>query len=580
MLKDELMNELPKGLLKWYHFRKGSRVLYFIDRNDVLKSIFTEKNMEMVCAKTYEITQIFVDKNRENFDYIVAVGVIERCKLPQKDIALWKQMLKSDGILLLGMDNRLGLRYFCGDKDSYTGNIFDSLDNYKRIMQWERDRMQGRAYTKYEIEKILCEGGIDGYKFYSVLPNLDFPQFIYAHDYEPVEELITRYIPMYNNPNTVFLDEGCLYRDLIDNKIFHAMANSYLIECPMNKEYMPVKHVTVSMDRGCNNALFTVIRSDGKVEKKAVYPEGQVKIEQLFKHSSDLRRHGLNVVDAVIENDILIMPYIDAEIATTYFKCLFHTDTEYFIKEIDRFRETILQSSEHVQEDQGDGMGVVLKRGYLDLVPLNCFVINRKYVFYDQEFCEENCPANIIIYRALVITYSVDSDMNRILPIEYFFKRYGLDKKIDLWNVKAREFLDNLRCQKELQVVYEQHAINSETIKMNRKRMNYSQDEYQKIFFDIFYGLENKKLIIFGSGDFARKFVKKYGQNYPIYAVIDNNEKRWGRSFAGIQILPPNNLMRFALNEYKVIICIKDYDAVIKQLNSMGIRDIGVYDGR
>lgn len=578
MIQNELTCELPKGLLQWYDFKKNGKVLYLTDQNDYLKSMFMDKKMEILCLKSYEVTEVFVNSNRQSFDYIIAIGVLERCHRPQKDISLWKQLLKENGTLLLGVDNRLGLRYFCGDKDKYTDKLFDSIENYKRMLIQERNELEGRLYAKSEIIDFLNNNGIDNCKFYSVLPDLNFPQFIYSHDYNPVEELVTRYTPTYNNPDTVYLDERFLYETLIKNGLFHPMANSYIIECPMNGNYTPVHHVTVSMDRGHENAMFTIIREDGKVEKKAAYPEGITKLQQMMENCADLRIHGLNVVDAVIKDNVFVMPYIDAEIATTYFIRLAKVDKNRFIEEVDHFRNLILQSSEHICEDRNDGMGVILKRGYIDLVPLNCFVIDGKYVFYDQEFYEDNCYANLIIYRMLVIIYSAECDMGRILPMDFFIKRYGLNKQYDLWVQKANEFISNLRHHKELSLVYRGHIVDSEVMNTNRQRMNYSGDEYRKIFVEIFNGLGNRKIIVFGSGRFAKRFIEIYKRDYSIYAIVDNNSEKWGQTIDGIPILPPEELLKLDIKEYKVIVCIKNYNAVVKQLKNMGINNIGVYD--
>lgn len=578
MSTEELIRELPKGILKWYRFKENSKVLYLTDRNDLLKIMFAEQGIETVCIKSFEVPQLLLDRYRESFDYIVAIGIIERCADPQKDISLWKTLLKKDGVLLIGADNRLGLRYFCGDRDEYTGRSFDSIENYRRISMQDRNRLKGRTYAKYEIKELLSDSGINEYKFYTVLPTLDFPQLIYADDYEPVEELATRYIPMYYNPDTIFLEEEHLYGDLIKNGVFHAFANAYLIECPMNGQYTPIQHVTVSMDRGHDNALFTIIRKDGRVEKKAAYPEGQAKMEQMMEYSADLQAHGLNVVDSAIENGVLVMPYVDAEIVTAYFARLIKKDKNQFIEAMDSFRNLILQSSEHVLEDQGDGIGILLKRGYLDLVPLNCFMDNGKYVFYDQEFCEENYPANAIIYRSLNIAYSADREMQRIIPMEFFIKRYGLEEKRDLWNTKTGEFLNKLHHLRELGVFNERYKRNIEVLNTNRQRMNYSASEYQRLFVDVFKGVENKRLIIFGSGTFAKKFIELYGQDYTIDAIVDNDEQKWGQSFEGINILSPDELVKMDTNTYKVIICIKNYITVIKQLRNMGVKHFSIYD--
>ena len=62
------------------------------------------------------------------------------------------------------MNNRFGLKYFCGDKDPYTGRNF-------------------------------------------ALSDLDNSRLIYAENYLPNEDLSNRLFPTYYYPNTVFLEE-------------------------------------------------------------------------------------------------------------------------------------------------------------------------------------------------------------------------------------------------------------------------------------------------------------------------------------------------------------------------------------
>lgn len=569
MTADEIIMELPKGLLGWYHFKENSRVLYLTDDNDNLKDMFIEKGLIVTCAKASD--DVICE---ECFDYVVAVGVLERCEQPVEILRKWKSYIKQDGVLLLGVDNRLGLRYFCGDRDKFTQRNFDGIEHYRRILYKDREQLEGRAYAWYEIEDMLAEAGIIRHKSYSVLPNLDFPQLIYSEDYLPEEELSNRYFPIYHYPESVFLEEEFLYFDLVKNGMFHKMANAYLLECPMSGAFEPVKHVTISLDRGRKAALFTVI-SDDKVEKRAVYEEGKAKMRMLVENAEDLRKHGLSVVEGILDGDTYVMPYVKGISAVTYFNELLKSDKERFIREVDRFRELILQSSDHVPNDDGE---VILKRGYLDLVPLNCFYIDGEFVFYDQEFYQENCPANVIIMRLVDHIYRGGLEMESILSREYFIDRYQLGKNLDKWRRISGEFLSKLRHQRELRVFNERYQRNCETVNSNRQRMNFSAMEYQHLFVDIFRNVENKKLIVFGSGTFAKKFLTLYKKEHPVYAIVDNNADKWGMKLEDIEIGSPELLKSFSAEEYKVIICIKNYVAVMKQLIDVGVKNIGIYD--
>ena len=356
------------------------------------------------------------------------------------------------------------------------------------------------------------------------------------------------------------------------------MANAYLIECTINGKLSDIDHVTCSMDRGKERALFTIIRHSGTVEKRAAYQEGRKRLTCFIEHARDLKNHGIAVVDAQIKNDTYVMPYVKGEVAQLYLKRLIRTDINRFFQELDYFRDLILQSSDIVKEDMGDGEGAILRRGYLDMVPLNSFHLNGTFVFYDQEFCEENYPANAIIARMITTLYSGNWELDKIMPIEELFSRYHLTKNLTHWLEMERIFLSNLVNAEKLRIYYGRHRIGDETIHSNSQRINCSESEYRKIFIDIFKDTDNRKLILFGSGNFTKKFLALYEKDYPVYAIIDNNANRWGEKMNGIAIQSPEILKQLSCDTYKVIVCIKNYASVISQLESMGVTQYSIYD--
>ena len=161
------------------------------------------------------------------------------------------------------------------------------------------------------------------------------------------------------------MNERMLYGDLVDNDMFHQMANAYLIECTIDSTLSDIDHVTCSMDRGREMALFTIIHHLERVEKRAAYPEGRKRLALFVEHGNDLAAHGISMVDARIEKDTYVMPFMKGETAQLYLKRLILTNKDAFLQEMDHFRNLILQSSEHVREDAGDGEGVILRKGYI-----------------------------------------------------------------------------------------------------------------------------------------------------------------------------------------------------------------------
>lgn len=577
---DKIIWDIPKGLLNWYNFSLEGTVLCIGDERSSIKELLEEQCRTVISADTTaSLCESFFKQYQEAFDYIVAVGMTERLADPVQALSLWNGLLKSDGRLLLGMDNRLGLRYFCGDRDPFTNRSFDGIENYRRVLKEDRRNLRGRNYSKEEIRNILDLSGWTGRKFYSVLPTLEQPQLIYSEDYLPAEELDIRLFPMYHYPDSVFLEEEFLYKDIIKNGMFHTMANSFLIECSKNNTFEGIRHVTVSMDRGRENAMATVIRDDNTVEKRALYEEGNHKLQELKKNEDYLRSHGLNVLEGEYNKGSYIMPYMDSEISLTYLRRLAAENLDKFKKEVNRFRDLILQSSEHVEaEEEQRGLGILLRRGYVDLVPLNCFYDNGEYIFYDQEFYEENYPANAIILRMLEIIYAGDFQMEALLPRKYFYEKYGLEEKLELWCRMAWDFTTKLRNQKELRRFNERFQRNMEVIHTNRQRINYSASEYQRIFVDIFRNAENRKIILFGSGNFTKHFLSRFKNQYEVYAIVDNNQSKWGSRLDGIEILPPHIIEEIPKEESRIIICIKNYIAIVQQLQQMGVTDYCIYD--
>lgn len=616
MTADELIKELPKGLIKWCGFKKGRKALYITGRKKLDYSL-SEALSE--CGLHVETTDLeHMAACAGEYSYILMSTVIEQSKSKEDASVLvqkTRMLLEEDGKLFLVTDNRMSVRYFCGDKDPYTGRNFDGIEDYRRVSTIGGRTLEGRLYSKAELEYILEKAGFIHHRVYSVFPEIECPQILFSEDYTPEEELGIRIFPQYHSPDTIFLEEENLYTSMLENGLFHRMANGFVIECPLDGSFTEADQITVSIDRGRENALCTILNRKCMVMKKPLYPEGRGKLERLKENNCYLRLHGIKMIEGEIVDETFQMPYIKGIPLVTYFRELLTEDRMEFFRQFDELWTQILYSSEHTpyeevewehfnpwwdeEEDEGrrrkvdrsrwkkvafgtdedrENLGPILRRGYIDLVLLNGFFVKGEYVFFDQELFVKNLPAKAVMLRNIDLLYHGDGRIEHILQKKELLERYKIEPCKEIYYAYIRYFLTKLRNDDVLSEYHRQRRRNNEIVHSNRQRMNYSAEEYQELFVDIFKNIENKKLYLFGSGNFARKFLALYQDEYEITGILDNNEEKWGTKMEGIPVTGPSVLKDLTPGTCKVIICIKNYVEVLKQLRELGVNDVCIYD--
>lgn len=625
MTEQDLIRELGKGLLKWIDFQANTRALV-VGTQKGQEQLFVEVLEEYgVNTDILSVDTILHKEKKEIYDFIIISTELEKEKAKisgngnpvEELLEVAKGLLKTDGRLFICVENRLGIRYFCGDKDPYTERNFDSIENYRRIGVNNTQTLQGKLYSKAEIVDLLEQSGFVYHKFYSVFPELIAPQILISEDYYPTEELNIRIFPQYHSPDTIFLEEEHLYTTLMENKLFHSMANGFFIECAYTKEgkenFESANQVTISMDRGKEDALCTIITEDNMVMKKPIYVEGEKKLKNLKENQIYLSQHEVPMVLGKIKDGSYQMPFVKGIPLVTYFRNLLRTDIDKFYKELDGFWELILRSSEKVsysdidwqtfnpywdeeekkkkkkvdrskwhrivmENDGREVFGPILKRGYVDFVLLNGLMTEQGMQFFDQESYIENFPARAIMLRNINFIYQGNLDLGKILSLEKLYDRYEIKGYREIYQLKANYFLTKLRNDEVLKAFHTSRRRNVEILNSNRQRMNYSTEEYLRLFVNIFYNIENKKLYLFGSGTFTKKFLAMYDSEYQITGILDNNKEKWGETLENIPIMSPDVLEGQDASTYKVIICIKNYVGVLKQVKSLGAKNIGIYD--
>lgn len=430
MLNNELIAQLKSGLTKWYDFPEGGHV--FVADNAMEIKLPTD----------------------QKYDYLVVSDGLEKAVDVKALLADLAGAVKEDGIGLLAFNNRLAIKYFCGD--SPAGNMF----------------------SKAEIEQLLIDAGFINFKFYSVFSDLNNPSHIFAEGYNPGEDLANRFFPTYNTPETVFLKEEEYYRVLFENGLLHSMANGYLVEVSKSKEVKlsDVLQVTSTLDRDSENAFITIIHGDGTVVKKNPFGLGKEHFDRMLSYAEDLKGRGIELVDMKMAGDALSMPFVDAPTGQLALKEAFLKDKDTFYKMMDAFRNQIMKSSDIIGQDKD--LGPIVRYGYIDMVPLNSFYREGKFIFFDQEFRVENYPLNAIVFRMIATFYFGNEKLEEIIRAEEVYKRYGVFDNFERFVKLESEFLAPLRNEEKLTEYHRSVRRDDLMTRKNLEKISMSADKY------------------------------------------------------------------------------------------------------
>ena len=109
---EEIIAELPKGLIKWYSFDPKRTALYITGNtrtDQILYEAVKESGMSVDLLKAEEIRGI-ADSNVPQYDYVILSYVLEQTEDMNAGAGFLtdvRHVLKTDGRLFMGLDNRL-----------------------------------------------------------------------------------------------------------------------------------------------------------------------------------------------------------------------------------------------------------------------------------------------------------------------------------------------------------------------------------------------------------------------------------------------------------------------------------------
>jgi 2-polyprenyl-3-methyl-5-hydroxy-6-metoxy-1,4-benzoquinol methylase len=179
---------------------------------------------------------------QDKVDVVTLIGVLEYARLfveatepIQSMLEICRKNLVENGILIIAIENQLGLKYFNGASEDHTGGIFDSIQD----LYGEKTVV---TFGKQELRSRLEAAGFSAVEFLYPFPDYKLPQLILQEEALLQENFrVGQLIGQYRSRdysgqhNRLFLEDLC-WPVLERNKIIGDLSNSFLVLASNNPE--------------------------------------------------------------------------------------------------------------------------------------------------------------------------------------------------------------------------------------------------------------------------------------------------------------------------------------------------------
>lgn len=195
------LSPVRENILSWYPFRKNASALEIGAGPGAVTGILCRKLASVTsvdlskrrCMINYERhrsadnLKIMVGNLNEMkfpglFDYVILNGVFEYAGSFTREGEPYKtflrrcaSFLKEDGVLLVAIENRLGLKYFAGAPEDHTGNYMEGLKGYRK-------GSGVRTFSRAEWRGLAADCGLRVRRFYYPSPDYKFPGEVFTDE--------------------------------------------------------------------------------------------------------------------------------------------------------------------------------------------------------------------------------------------------------------------------------------------------------------------------------------------------------------------------------------------------------------
>jgi 2-polyprenyl-3-methyl-5-hydroxy-6-metoxy-1,4-benzoquinol methylase len=435
------------NLLKWFPFNSQGSALEIGAGCGALTGLLCEK-LDKVIALEYSSRRAHITAQRHShcsnlevfvgglqefdcekqFDYITVIGVLEYAggfyggdNPYESFLAKLKKMLKSDGILILAIENKIGLKYLTGAAEDHTGRIFDSIYDYPSTNIV-------RTFCKRELMEMLHAAGFCDLKWYYPFPDYKLPHIILSDKTLPCDrsDLVWSFCPVQTGwkPRKEIISEELLGKTIAKAGLLGEFANSFLVIGGLNASSEKTSCLRFeSTNQGRKPEFRTELMICQADQKKlfiktsvtdAAQPfiklivEREKKNQEYFKDCFEVLCGKLK--DNRIEYDYLSFPSLQDKIQEYLRQGNYQHANKLFqnyIDKINSLEKVKIIPEEFLRVIAKDAHGVkseldCLLRGLPDLTPQNILIDGNRWIVLDNEWSFDfPMPIIFIFFRAI-----------------------------------------------------------------------------------------------------------------------------------------------------------------------------------
>jgi SAM-dependent methyltransferase len=350
------------------------------------------QNVLVVCDNF----QDFVSE--EQFDYVTLIGVLEYSNLFIKAANPFLQMLqkvkgfvKSEGELIVAIENKLGLKYWAGAPEDHVGKPYFGIED-------KYHKGTAETFGRAELSQLLQGAGYAQVQYYYPFPDYKLPEVVIteaglAHkDLDIAGLLIEKIDYTQNQQYRNQFSTSLALQGLHDNGLVPDFSNSFLIKAAIQKiATAETLHLAYAYSTG-RKKFFS------KENVFEATKEGDIQVVRKYLYQDS------PVVGVTLSNRIQDETYIKGE--SLYKELLaIVARSGWTLEEVSQWAQKyyrVLKSQAYSRNGE-----LWLSGQYLDLTPFNILVQeDGNLVVFDQEWTsKEDLPLYYVLFRGLI--YSI-----------------------------------------------------------------------------------------------------------------------------------------------------------------------------